>query len=762
MSKSLLALLLTVVPGSLFCQMRPGNFGPFGPGGGGSMFHPTISWHDPNTVLVACDMTGSYITYDGGKSWRMFNLRGPVEFFAFDPSSANVIYAGTRALWRSTDSGETWKLVYPNPLAVKEIRMNSDHADETIVADPDPLGSIRAFGIDPGDDHILYAAATKQKRSALFESRDFGASWKELEELPEAATHLWVDPGSPGNSRTLVIAGKHFVALRKNLRLQVFPTPAEFTDVSAGFSKGKAVSYAVSRNGLYLSKDLGATWREAELPGQGTRAVAVATSLHHPDVAYVSYEHMEDATSVNTPESRAEWFGVAKTGDTGSTWQVVWKEREGHPAANIHDAWITERLGPEWAGNPLALGVAEQDPNLAFGTDYGRAMLTTDGGATWNALYSKKTESGSWTTTGLDVTTSYGIHFDPFDPRRQFITYTDIGLFRSEDNGQSWQSSTQGVPRKWLNTTYWVVFDPDVRGRMWSVNSDTHDLPRPKMWRKRSVLDYRGGVCRSDDGGKTWTVSNSGMDETAPTHILLDARSPATARVLYVAAMGRGVYKSIDGGRTWTLKNHGITQSQPLAWRLAQDSKGTLYVVIARRSEDGSIGNEGDGALYRSADGAESWQRIALPAGVNGPNGIAIDPREPGRFYLAAWARAAGIHGDGGGLFISDDTGKSWRQVLDRDRHLYDVTIDPSIPEVLYASGFESSAWRSTDRGEHWARIPDFNFKWAHRVIPDPAETGWVYITTFGGSIWHGRVDGGLRSSDIATPQLDPSREAQR
>ena len=130
-----------------------------------------------------------------------------------------------------------------------------------------------------------------------------------------------------------------------------------------------------------------------------------------------------------------------------------------------------------------------------------------------------------------------------------------------------------------------MVFDPAVRGRVWSVNSYTHDLPRPKMWRHQSVLNYKGGVCRSDDGGKTWTKSNSGMDETAPTHILLDPSSAVNHRILYVAAMGRGVYKSGDDGKSWTLKNVGITQSQPLAWRLAMDS----CIVHAMRL---NIGNE--------------------------------------------------------------------------------------------------------------------------------------------------------------------------
>ena len=40
-----------------------------GPGGGGALFYPTISPHDAGTVLVGCDMTGSYISRDAGESW---------------------------------------------------------------------------------------------------------------------------------------------------------------------------------------------------------------------------------------------------------------------------------------------------------------------------------------------------------------------------------------------------------------------------------------------------------------------------------------------------------------------------------------------------------------------------------------------------------------------------------------------------------------------------------------------------------------------
>jgi photosystem II stability/assembly factor-like uncharacterized protein len=239
---------------------------------------------------------------------------------------------------------------------------------------------------------------------------------------------------------------------------------------------------------------------------------------------------------------------------------------------------------------------------------------------------------------------------------------------------------------------------------------------------------------------------------------LLDPRSSRGARTLYVAGFGRGVYKSTDDGKTWRLKNDGIGQKEPFAWRLAQASDGTLYVLVARRSDNGSIGNDGDGAIYRSTDGAEHWSPVAMPKGVNAPNGLAIDPKSPDRLYLAAWARATGMHGEGGGIYVSSDGGRTWTQVLDRDQHVYDVTVDPHDSKLLFASGFESSAWRSSDRGEHWRRIAGFNFKWGHRVFPDPLEKNSVYVTTFGGSVWHGSVNGQPKPLDVVTPILEPER----
>src|SRR6266550_6382198 len=201
---------------------RPGDFRIIGPGGGGATFHPSISPHDPQTVLVSCDMTGSYITHDAGKSWRMFNLRGVVEFFVFDPLDRKVLYAQSNGLWRSQDEGETWRLVYPSPSSVKSIKMSSDHSDEDLIAEPNPLGNITAMAIDSSDSKTLYVAAgdRKKTRFALFLSRDGGQIWEKQGDLPEQASRLWVNPVSPDGHRVLLIAGAHFIEKKSDSGIQ--------------------------------------------------------------------------------------------------------------------------------------------------------------------------------------------------------------------------------------------------------------------------------------------------------------------------------------------------------------------------------------------------------------------------------------------------------------------------------------------------------------------------------------------------------------
>ena len=715
-----------------------------GPGGAGGMFLPTISPHDPNVVLEHCDMTGAYISLDGGRSWCMFNLRGVISAFAFDPRDPNVIYAGNHALWRSADKGRTWRMVLPNPARHTVEHMRDDHAAPLLTTeDPAyPGGRIRFIAVDPADASRVWALAGPAGRPGtsgavwLCGSRDGGRTWRRVREFTgETIQAMYVDGA-------LRLVAENAVFTARGGDFERIPGPAGGAIRSA--SGGRGWLYATSPAGIHISADGGKTWRtpESALPGN-PRFLSIACSAYHPETAYVAFANM-----------RAEggnFFGIAKTTDGGRHWSLVYRESR-QPAPNVERAWIEDFYGG--TGPVRDLGVSPTDPNVCHATDScPRSFRTLDGGKTWQQVISQHVAGDRWTTTGYDVTTCYGIHFDPFNPKNRFISYTDVGLFKSADAGETWKSSIAGIPQRWQNTTYWVEFDPRVRGLMWGAFARTHDLPRPKMWRRADPDTYQGGVATSTDGGEHWTLTNTGLPETAVTHILMDPASPVGARTLYACGFGRGVYKSTDNGQTWALKIAGIEKRQPFAWRITRAGNGTLYLVVSRRSEAGYTGDAEDGALYRSTDGAEHWVKMTLPEGVNGPAGLAPDPRDNRRMYLAAW----GVQRPGavshGGVYLSTDAGQTWRNVFSASQHVYDVTVDPRHPGVLYNCGFETGAYRSEDRGVTWTRIRGFNFKWGHRVIPDPSDASRIFVTTFGGSVWHGPAKGDPKAvEDSVTP----------
>jgi len=743
-----------------------------GPGGGGAQFHPHISPHDPKDVLNSTDMSEAYISHDGGESWRMFNIRGHIRFMLWDPVDPNTAYAKTAGLFRTTDGARTWRLVHPAPSNVARVAAIGDHGFERIITKDGSDESVEALAVDPADSKVLYAAMSSASRYYLSVSRDSGATWKKDADLPDGGRHVWVDAGSTAASRTIYVAGDSSMSVREGGRWTLRKGPEgvkSFNEVSMGFdAKGRPVIYAASGPGwrgsdesvaaVFASDDAGATWKRIDggivaLVPKGREGVifqTVAACPTRPDVAYVSYKGQRVV-----PDRKERYLGVAKTTDRGRTWQLVWADAA-KPGPNMKDAWMNDRFGPEWGENPFHIDVARDNPGIAYATDFGRTMRTTDGGKTWVGVYSKQMPDGGWTTTGLDMTTCYGVHWDPFDSKRVFISYTDIGLFRSENGGTTWTSATaHGVPEPWINTTYWVVFDPEVRGRAWAVMSAVHDLPFPKMWQRTAVSTYLGGVVATEDGGVTWRKSSDGMRETAATDIILDPKSPSNARVLYVAGLGTGVWKSADGGRTWKLKNNGIAGREPFAWRIVMDPKGVLYAVVARRSWDGSYGNEGDGALYRSTDGAETWHKLPLPAKLNGPHGIAIDPDNTDRLYLAMWGRYAPEGDVDGGIFLSEDAGKTWKNIFAGQQHVYDVIIEARNHDVLYAGTMTFSVWRSADRGKTWSRIKGYNFKQANRVVLDPAREDRIYVTTFGGSVWYGPAEGDPNApEDVVTPEV--------
>jgi len=731
-----------------------------GPGGGGTMIGPTISPHDSAVVVEHCDMTGNYITWDGGQSWRMFNLRNDMSTFAFDPGNPKRILAGGAALWRSDNTGRTWSMIFPNPAKMTVEHQNGDHGDYSLTSDDVNFVSgltITQIVVDPKNSKLVHIAFANPSKggTTLLVSKNGGNSFRHEHDFPSDKIMLLAYPGG----ERLAVGSLGIYRAHSESVKRITDSGEKITHAAAEEASGKLILYVTTEKGeLFVSEDQGIRWqvRTPALGQQSGQFGALAAAGSNGRIAYVGFRNLKLGDG---PEYL--FNGIAKTLDAGKSWSIVFREST-RPASNLDASWIDERSdGISWEGGksiifdaPYSLGVAPANPDICYATDLFRTYRTLDGGKTWAQANSVRTNDNHWTTRGLDVTTNYGVQFDPFDARHIFIDYTDIGGFSSEDGGQSWESATRGIPEPWRNTTYWLTFDPQVKGLMWGAFSGIHDLPRPKMWRRGNLIERaRGGVGVSTNGGRIWSPSNNGMRETAVTHILLDPASPVGQRTLYACGFGVGVYKSADNGNTWQLKIDGIAESNPFAWRMVRASDGTLYLIVARGNEGRYKDIGRSGALYKSIDGAEHWTKMNLPAGVTGPNGLALDPRDNRRIYLAAWGLERPDVDTGGGVYLSTDAGENWKPVFTESQHVYDVTIDSGAPDTLYISGFDAAAYRSEDAGIHWTRIRGYNFKWGHRVIVDPADASKIYITTFGGSVWHGPAGGDPNATeDILTP----------
>ena len=149
-----------------------------GPGGGGGVLKPTISPFDENFVITHCDMTAAYVTLDGGKNWEMNNLWNVPDDFEFDPDDPNTVYVATRGfsysedrgsglsmLYRSTDKGKRWEIVFPD---VKKARKGLEMLQSYDLLPSEIIegaidGTIEKVAIDPDNNKCIYLGLASLK-----------------------------------------------------------------------------------------------------------------------------------------------------------------------------------------------------------------------------------------------------------------------------------------------------------------------------------------------------------------------------------------------------------------------------------------------------------------------------------------------------------------------------------------------------------------------------------------------------------------------
>lgn len=164
-----------------------------GPGGGGAVFIPTFSYHSTSSFLLKCDMTGSYLTRDGGHSYHQINFPNGVSSFAYDPSDSNTVYIGSNTLNKSIDGGKSWQQLFPAKADIQSQSYFGDHATFQLEAKPGTLnegkqGRIGSIRVDAEDPLSLYFGMGQ----LLFFTSDGGSIWQK-KDIGKKIEHLYTN-----------------------------------------------------------------------------------------------------------------------------------------------------------------------------------------------------------------------------------------------------------------------------------------------------------------------------------------------------------------------------------------------------------------------------------------------------------------------------------------------------------------------------------------------------------------------------------------
>jgi photosystem II stability/assembly factor-like uncharacterized protein len=198
-----------------------------------------------------------------------------------------------------------------------------------------------------------------------------------------------------------------------------------------------------------------------------------------------------------------------------------------------------------------------------------------------------------------------------------------------------------------------------------------------------------------------------GFGGLAAHRILVD---PAAPERMWVGISAVGVFRTEDGGASWSLRNTGVPAAG--ADDEYPDIGFCVHGLVADPASPDTIWRQDHMGVFRTTDGGDVWDRIeeCLPAGF----GFAID-RDPatGRLFVAPLEGAEFRAPVGGSfhVFGSDDGGESWRPTGEAAPPAYDavlrdaMTVDGGDPGGVYVGTSSGRIRWSADNGDSWSEL---------------------------------------------------------
>jgi hypothetical protein len=325
---------------------------------------------------------------------------------------------------------------------------------------------------------------------------------------------------------------------------------------------------------------------------------------------------------------------IVESDATRSSWQVRGPACDGWPIQDISvdsatgtwyagagSPWFgptvfrSDDQGATWTQSSTGLTYGDDGPKItavwnvtaAHGSVYagvGPAGLfrSDDGGQTWAHVegLTNHPSRSTW-QPGAGGLILHTIVPHPTDPKRMWVAISAVGTFETRDGDVSWEPRNKGVRADF------VPGPPPETGQC------VHKLVMAAGEPEHLYQQNHCGVYRTLDGGRQWEEITGALPSDFGFVMVTHPRDPLTAWTIPLTPPESGrhmpdgaaaVWRTADGGDSWTRGERGLPQHNAYL--------GVLREAMARDELDpvGVYFGTSTGHLYGSADGGDSWQAI--------------------------------------------------------------------------------------------------------------------------------------------------------
>lgn len=635
------------------------------------------------------------------------------------------VAVGSGGLWKTENAGTTWKPVF----------------------DEQPSYSIGTVALDPANPEVVWVGTGENVSGrhvgwgdGVYRSRDGGASWQRMGlagsqhigrilidprdsrvVLVAAEGPLWNGGGERGVYRT--DDGGESWTLVLDAGPDTGATDLEFapddpdTVYAATYQRRRHIWSFLGGgpgSGIHRSEDNGRTFRRVTrgLPKGDVGKIGLAVTPADPRLLYA------------TVEADEEERGFYRSADRGESWAR-------------RNPYLSGGTGPHYYQE---IEASPTDPDLVYQMDV-FLHVTRDGGKTFGYLGTGREKHSD----------NHALWIDPDDPAH-LLAGTDAGLYETFDEGDTWRH----FPNMPVSQFYKValsnaepfydllggaqdlgtVHGPSRTDNLEGVRNEDWYVPLgadgygvqfdPRDPAVLYLMTQQGNLQRADRrSGEVLHIQPAPAPGEPPERWNWDAPllvSPHDPDRIWFGS--QRLWRSDDRGHSWTPVSSDLTTGRnryelpfyDRVWSVdalydtgAMSRYATLTAISESPVAEGVIytGSD-DGLLHRTADGGETWTRMADLPGL--PALSFVNDVEAGQHDADTVFAVADNHKTGDFrpyLFRSDDGGGSWTSIagdLPENTIVWAIQQDHRDPDLLFLAA-EFGLQVSLNGGGNWFRL---------------------------------------------------------